>query len=173
MPNPIFENIFIPLNVIYKKARTIKTSPVERPNFSVNMLEWLKTTLTELNISSDCNCIPKKYEILDVCKNISAGAFIVTYQPLFTYNYPTTIFTSVSCDTNITVPPFNINHLNFGFNYTTQQSLIINTDYTSIYYFIGGDGFDDSDVLNFQITDINGNYSDPYSIILTDIPICA
>lgn len=175
MPNPIFENIFIPLNVIYKKARTIKTSPVERPNFSVNLFEWLQQALIELNITSggNCDCPPKKYEILDVCKNLDFGMYIITYQPLFTYNNPLTIFPTVSCSTNPTIFPFNLNHSNFGVSFTTEQQVINNIDYTTMYLFMGGDNFNDNDVLNFQITDNKGNYSDPYSITFSDIPICA
>jgi len=174
MPN-VFENIFIPLNVIYKKARTIKTSPVERPNFSVNMLEWLRSALTELNITpgSNCDCPPKAYQILDICKNTDTNTITVTYEPHFTYNYPLTIFTSLSCATTSTVFPYNTNHYNYGNSYTTQSEMITNIDYVTIYTFLDGMLFSDRDVLTFQVTDNKGNYSEPYSINFSDIPTCS
>lgn len=159
MPNNIFENIFIPLNVIYKKTRTVKTSPVERPNFSVNMFEWLKSALIELNItpgSGGCDCPPNKYEIVDICNDITNLLIKITVNPLFTYTTPLTLFT--------TLYPYVIGYpdVAVGITYVTVPEVVLNSNII-LTFGVGGGVITDQD-MNFQITDNKGNYSDVFTI---------
>lgn len=167
MANNPFENIFIPLNVIYKKARTIKTSPVERPNFSVNMLEWLKSALIELNItpgSGGCDCPPNKYEIVDICNDEINSLIKITINPLFSYSNPLTIFTTLNPFVN------GYPDVSIGITYTTVQEVVLNTNIV-LTFGIGEGVLTDQD-MNFQITDNKGNYSDIFTILGSQINNC-